>query len=305
MRQVRLDQLPSGEQQVLLLFGELARRRRPGAVIGIDEVENSLHPTLQRLVMWNLHRIAREWEAQVIVATHSLEVINSVRGGAFLNLDFPEDRFDLPAPAKMNRGRHEQLPHHHRYRNALARAPAAACASSSKARPSKRMPGSTAGGSVHRAREITFFPQDGWDHVVDAVADCAPGWAPRRFTASSIVISRPRSTSILSRNRVFCARRGTRSRITCWKLNVGSNVSSRTPCAPSSPAGRPLKHARDTIDHLYQQCLPLSAYNWTVKQARALRISAAFATLSDRDRQYVRHPKGMSGLGMCLPFFEA
>ncbi len=93
--QVHLDQLPSGEQQVLLLFGELARRRRPGAVIMIDEVENSLHPTLQRLVMSNLHRIAREWDAQVIVTTHSLEVIHTVRGGAFINLDYPEDRFDL------------------------------------------------------------------------------------------------------------------------------------------------------------------------------------------------------------------
>ena len=93
---IQLDQLPSGEQQTLLLFGELARRRRPGVVIAIDEVENSLHPTLQRQVMGNLHAIAREWDAQVIVATHSLEVIHSVRGGAFINLDFPEDRFDLP-----------------------------------------------------------------------------------------------------------------------------------------------------------------------------------------------------------------
>ena len=91
-----LDQLPSGEQQVLLLFGELARRRRKGAVIMIDEIENSLHPTLQRLVMWNLRRIAREWDAQAIVATHSLEVINTMRGGAFINLDYPEDRFDFP-----------------------------------------------------------------------------------------------------------------------------------------------------------------------------------------------------------------
>jgi len=95
---LRLDQLPSGEQQVLLLFGELARRRRSGALIAIDEVENCLHPTLQRLVMWNLNRIAREWDAQIIVATHSLEVIRSVRGSAFINLDYPEDRFDLPAP---------------------------------------------------------------------------------------------------------------------------------------------------------------------------------------------------------------
>lgn len=95
---VRLDQLPSGEQQCLLLFGELARRLRKGAVIAIDEIENSLHPTLQRLVMWNLRKLAREWDAQVIVATHSLEVIKTVRGGAFINLDYPEDRFDLPAP---------------------------------------------------------------------------------------------------------------------------------------------------------------------------------------------------------------
>ncbi len=105
--QVGLDQLPSGEQQVLLLFGELARRRRRGAVIMIDEVENSLHPTLQRLVMSNLHRLAREWDAQVIVATHSLEVIHSVRGGAFINLDYPEDRFDLPVPVETDvPGRH-------------------------------------------------------------------------------------------------------------------------------------------------------------------------------------------------------
>ncbi len=95
---VRLDQLPSGEQQVLLLFGELARRRRQGCVLAIDEIENSLHPTLQRLVMWNLNRLAREWDSQVIVSTHSLEVINTVRGGAFINLDYPEDRFNLSLP---------------------------------------------------------------------------------------------------------------------------------------------------------------------------------------------------------------
>ncbi len=95
---VRLDQLPSGEQQALLLFGELARRRRKGAVIAIDEIENSLHPTLQRLVMWNLNRLARDWDSQVIVTTHSLEVINTVRGGALINLDYPEDRFNLPVP---------------------------------------------------------------------------------------------------------------------------------------------------------------------------------------------------------------
>lgn len=95
---VRLDQLPSGEQQVLLLFGELARRRRQGAIVAIDEVENSLHPTLQRQVMANLRQWARDCQAQVLVTTHSLEVIHTVRGGAFINLDYPQDRFDVAVP---------------------------------------------------------------------------------------------------------------------------------------------------------------------------------------------------------------
>jgi energy-coupling factor transporter ATP-binding protein EcfA2 len=99
---VQLHQLPSGEQQILLLFGELARRRRQGAVIVVDEIENSLHPTLQRLAMWNLNRLAREWDAQVIVTTHSIEIINTVRGGAFINLDYPEKESDYPRSVAEN-----------------------------------------------------------------------------------------------------------------------------------------------------------------------------------------------------------
>ena len=38
-------------------------------------------------------------ELNMSAGTHSLEVINSVRGGAFINLDFPEDRFNLPVDA--------------------------------------------------------------------------------------------------------------------------------------------------------------------------------------------------------------
>jgi hypothetical protein len=84
---VRLDQLPSGEQQVMLLFGELARRRRPGVVIAIDEPELSLHPSLQRLVVHQLRRIARDWDAQVILATHSLEILHSVHQSEIVFLD--------------------------------------------------------------------------------------------------------------------------------------------------------------------------------------------------------------------------
>lgn len=38
---VRLNQLPSGEQQVLLLFGELARRRRQGCVLAMTRLKTA------------------------------------------------------------------------------------------------------------------------------------------------------------------------------------------------------------------------------------------------------------------------
>ncbi len=84
---VRLDQLPSGEQQCLLLFGELARRRRPGGIILVDEPETSLHPTLQRLVVHQLRKFAREWDSQLILATHSLEILRAVHESQRVILD--------------------------------------------------------------------------------------------------------------------------------------------------------------------------------------------------------------------------
>lgn len=90
---VRPDQLPSGEQQCLLLFGEIARRRRRGAVIVVDEPEISLHPTMQRLVVHQLRKFAREWDAQIILATHSLEVLRAVHDSERIILD----QLEIPA----------------------------------------------------------------------------------------------------------------------------------------------------------------------------------------------------------------
>lgn len=88
---VRLDQLPSGEQQLLLLFGELARRRRRGAILMIDEPETSLHPTLQRKVIHQLRTFVREWDMQLIIATHSLEILRAVHESERIILDHLEE----------------------------------------------------------------------------------------------------------------------------------------------------------------------------------------------------------------------
>jgi predicted ATPase len=97
---VNLDQLPSGEQQVVLLFGEIARRQRPGSVLLIDEIENSLHPTLQRQVMWNLAQLAQAQNIQVIVSTHSATVLETVRPHTIINLDYPNEIFNQPVDLK-------------------------------------------------------------------------------------------------------------------------------------------------------------------------------------------------------------
>lgn len=100
---LRLNQLPSGEQQVLLLFGELARRRRKGAILMIDEPEISLHPTLQRLVVHQLRHLAREWDTQVILATHWLEVPRAVHESERIILDQLGQTEGTDAPLLMAR----------------------------------------------------------------------------------------------------------------------------------------------------------------------------------------------------------
>lgn len=84
---VNIDQLSSGEQQILFILGELARRRRDNAIIAIDEPELSLHPTLQRKLLWQLRQFALKTHSQLILATHSLEILNGVRASERIMLD--------------------------------------------------------------------------------------------------------------------------------------------------------------------------------------------------------------------------
>ena len=73
-----LNDLSSGEKQLVLMLIEIARRVVPGSVILIDEPEISLHPTWQRGLIAALDKIIEQYDAQVILATHSLEIATSV-----------------------------------------------------------------------------------------------------------------------------------------------------------------------------------------------------------------------------------
>lgn len=86
-RLVEPHQLPSGEQQILTLFGELARQLRPGAIVLIDEIELSLHPALLRAVFSHLLRVAARLDLQFIVTTHSMDLVSLAGPDLVVNLD--------------------------------------------------------------------------------------------------------------------------------------------------------------------------------------------------------------------------
>lgn len=94
--ELRLDQLSDGERNLIALAGDLARRMaiaNPGSdapletegVILIDEIEQHLHPALQRKVIPSLQRAFPK--AQLIVTTHSPQVLSSVPASAIVVLD--------------------------------------------------------------------------------------------------------------------------------------------------------------------------------------------------------------------------
>ncbi|MEK7277854.1 MAG: AAA family ATPase [Chloroflexota bacterium] len=82
-----LEDLSSGEKQIVLLLIEILRRIVPGSVVLIDEPEISLHTAWQRGLMAALDKIIEQYDAQVILATHSEEIATSVMPYETVNLN--------------------------------------------------------------------------------------------------------------------------------------------------------------------------------------------------------------------------
>ena len=77
--------MSSGERAILRLSKDLSQLR--GALVLVDEVEVGLHPYTQQQTMLELQRLALRRELQIVVATHSPVVLDSVPEEARLFLE--------------------------------------------------------------------------------------------------------------------------------------------------------------------------------------------------------------------------
>ena len=73
-----LDQLSSGEKQMVIQVYELLFRAQSGTLVMIDEPELSLHMMWQMNYFKNLSEISQLRGFQCIVATHSPQIFNSL-----------------------------------------------------------------------------------------------------------------------------------------------------------------------------------------------------------------------------------
>lgn len=73
------DGLSAGEKQLLAKVFPLFTEEMKGKVILMDEPEESLHPSWQSMLVPVLRRCAKENDCQFILATHSPQIISSVK----------------------------------------------------------------------------------------------------------------------------------------------------------------------------------------------------------------------------------
>ena len=69
-----INDLSSGEKQVLLMLATITRWLRPGGIVLIDEPDLHLHPTLTTAFVSHLRRMIKKKGGQLIIASHATEL---------------------------------------------------------------------------------------------------------------------------------------------------------------------------------------------------------------------------------------
>jgi hypothetical protein len=77
----------------------------------------------------------------------------------------------------------------------------------------------------------------------------------------------------------------------CWFKYIRP-LARRTP----KPGWNTVEEVEATIEGLYRECLSVTAYNWTLREARD-EDYVAFKALSETDKSYKEHPKALTNLG--------
>ena len=75
-KQIKLDNLSSGEKNDFIMFFDLIFRTRQGTIVLIDEPEISLHINWQERFIDNIERALLDKHCQVIISTHSPDIIS-------------------------------------------------------------------------------------------------------------------------------------------------------------------------------------------------------------------------------------
>lgn len=148
----------------------------------------------------------------------------------------------------------------------------------------------------HWAAQVQFFPQDGCEKVEDAVNELRRSLSPKRVYG---IVDRDFAPAAayppLPPDGIVRTRQYT---LENYLLNPDCWAAYFRPYTAKHPM--PGWNNRDeialTITELYRECLPLSVYNWTLRQARD-QAYATFNTLPENLKTYKAHPKALINLG--------
>jgi len=154
-----------------------------------------------------------------------------------------------------------------------------------------------------RARDVMFFPQNGWDQVLNAVnalrgilgAQFVFGIVDRDFRESP-VYDTPPADGIL-----WTAKYTLENYLLnpeCWFKVTRPFTRRSAKSGWNSP-----EEVEQTILTLYQKCIPLAACNSTLKFASQLD-DGAFRNLSESQQKHKTHPKALENLGDLSNYFQ-